>query len=267
MRNFYWSQPALNYGFEYPDPAFPWQLPTDHPDVLAVREEMKKVVRFWMDLGADGFRADMAGALVKYTRFRGDSQSDANRLSGTQTFWREVREILDLEYPGSFMAAEWSHPKSAVEGGFHADFYHWFSGFNDLFQKESWRILNRLSEGHSFFDAEGKGNIVDFLDGYMQQYEAVKARALSVFPWNHDIARISIGRSVRELEMIFAFSITLPGILYILWKRDRNEAALWPAPCGSAYGPRAAHADAVENGPNADFDGARRQSVPSCRFV
>ena len=47
-----------------------------------------------MDLGADGFRADMAGALVKYTRFRGDSQSDANRLSGTQTFWREVREIL-----------------------------------------------------------------------------------------------------------------------------------------------------------------------------
>ena len=260
MRNFYWSQPALNYGFEYPDPAFPWQLPTDHPDVLAVREEMKKVVRFWMDLGADGFRADMAGALVKYTRFRGDSQSDANRLSGTQTFWREVREILDLEYPGSFMAAEWSHPKSAVEGGFHADFYHWFSGFNDLFQKESWRILNRLSEGHSFFDAEGKGNIVDFLDGYMQQYEAVKGKGFVCIPvGNHDIARISIGRSVRELEMIFAFSITLPGIPFIYYGNEIGMRQLYGLPhVEGAYGPRAGARTPMQwkTGPNAGFSTA-----------
>ena len=60
MRNFYWCQPALNFGFSNPDPDQPWQLPTNHPDVLAMREDLKNVLRFWMDMGADGFRADMA---------------------------------------------------------------------------------------------------------------------------------------------------------------------------------------------------------------
>ena len=29
--NFFWSQPALNFGFAEPDPDQPWQLPTTHP--------------------------------------------------------------------------------------------------------------------------------------------------------------------------------------------------------------------------------------------
>lgn len=65
MLNFHYCEPALNYGFALPDPREKWELPTNHSDVLAMREEMQKVFRFWMDLGADGFRADMAGALVK----------------------------------------------------------------------------------------------------------------------------------------------------------------------------------------------------------
>ncbi len=78
LSNFFWNEPALNYGYGRPDPDKPWQLSTRHPDVLALREEMKKVVRFWMDMGADGFRADMAGALVK--------GGDPDRR--TQAFWR-----------------------------------------------------------------------------------------------------------------------------------------------------------------------------------
>ncbi len=92
---------------------------------------------------------------------------------------------MDKKYPGSFMVAEWSHPESALDGGgFHADFFHWFPGYNDLFQKESWRILNGYSEGHSFFDKEGKGSITDFLahvSGPVQQDRA--ARATSSCPW------------------------------------------------------------------------------------
>jgi len=50
----------LNFGFVHPQE--PWELPVDHPDVIAMREELKKVMRFWMgQWGADGFRADMAG--------------------------------------------------------------------------------------------------------------------------------------------------------------------------------------------------------------
>jgi len=35
---------------------------------------VKNVFRFWMDMGADGFRADMAGALVKTAGIEGNQQ-------------------------------------------------------------------------------------------------------------------------------------------------------------------------------------------------
>ena len=74
-----------------------------------------------------------------------------------------IESIFNEEYPDAFMVAEWSLPEAALDGGgFHADFFHWFPGYNDLLQKESWRILNGYSEGHSFFDREGKGYFFAF---------------------------------------------------------------------------------------------------------
>ena len=136
MRNFYWSQPALNYGFAKPE--MDWMLPPDHPDVLKMREEMKNVVRFWMDMGADGFRADMAGALVKNANISGNDQFFNTRDNYTKNFWQEIRDMFDEKYPEAFMVSEWSGPEDALDNAFHADFFHWFAGYNDLTQKESW---------------------------------------------------------------------------------------------------------------------------------
>jgi glycosidase len=239
MRNFYWCQPALNYGFVHPQEA--WELPVDHPDVLAMREEMKKVMRFWMDMGADGFRADMAGALVKNARVTQDDSAFNTRDEGTKKFWREIRQILDKDYPNAFMVSEWSYPESALEAGFHADFYHWFSGYNDLLQKESWRILNGYSEGHSFFDKEGKGNIKNFLDRYLEQYNKTKDKGYICLPLgNHDLSRLNIRRSEHELEMIFAFSFAMPGIPFIYYGNEIGMRQLYGLPyVEGAYKPRA----------------------------
>ncbi|MGA9365422.1 MAG: alpha-amylase family glycosyl hydrolase [Bacteroidota bacterium] len=239
MRNFYWCQPALNYGFVHPQEE--WQLPIDHPDVLAIREEMKKVMRFWMDMGADGFRADMAGALVKNAHLTEDDPSFKTRDEGTKEFWREIRAILDKDYPNAFMVSEWSYPESALEAGFHADFYHWFSGYNDLLQKESWRILNGYSEGHSFFDREGKGNVKNFLDRYLEQYSKTKDKGYICLPLgNHDLSRLNIRRSDRELEMIFAFSLAMPGIPFIYYGNEIGMRQLYDLPqVEGAYKPRA----------------------------
>jgi maltose alpha-D-glucosyltransferase/alpha-amylase len=65
LPNFFFFQPALNYGYAKPDPKKPWQLPVTHPDVQAVRAELRKIMKFWLDLGADGFRVDMASSLVR----------------------------------------------------------------------------------------------------------------------------------------------------------------------------------------------------------
>jgi glycosidase len=240
MRNFYWCQPALNFGFA--NPKHPWQLPMDHLDVLALREELKKVVRFWMDMGADGFRADMAGALVKSENLEGNDQFYRAQAEGTKSFWREIRHILETEYPQGFMVSEWSHPRSSLDGCFHADFHHWFDGFNDLYQKESWRILNGRSEGNSFFDREGKGNIADFLQKYLDQYLPTREKGYVCLPLgNHDLARLSNQRTDDELEMIFAFLLTMPGVPFIYYGNEigmRQLSSDLPHVEG-AYKPRA----------------------------
>jgi maltose alpha-D-glucosyltransferase/alpha-amylase len=211
LSNFFWSEPALNYGFGTPDPKKPWQLPTNHPDVLALRAEMKKVMRFWLDLGADGFRADMASALVKG---RGPHQA-------TNDYWHEVRQILRTDYPQAFTVAEWSDPKGALDDAFNACFIHWIDSFNDLYQKEDWRILSGMSEGHSFFDREGKGDVTRFLRDYMGPYEATRAKGYITIPLgNHDIARINNRRTVDELEMIMAFGLTMPGVPFIYYGNE-----------------------------------------------
>ncbi len=240
MRNFYWSQPALNFGFAKPEAS--WMLPIDHPDVLALQDELKKVLRFWMDMGADGFRADMAGALVKNANIEGNDQFFKTRDEGTKKFWNEIRGIMDKEYPGSFMVAEWSDPESALNGGgFQADFFHWFPGYNDLLQKESWRILNGYSEGHSFFDKEGKGNITNFLKMYMDQYNKTNGKGYILLPLgNHDLSRLNIKRSKKELEMIFAFSIVMPGVPFIYYGNEIGMRQLYNLPyVEGAYKPRA----------------------------
>lgn len=238
MRNFYWSQPALNFGFT--NPTEPWMLPTDHPDVVAMKEELKSILRFWMDMGADGFRADMAGALVKTVYVEGNDQFFNTHENGTRKFWQEIRQLMDSEYPGSVMVAEWSGPKDALDRAFHADFFHWCRGYNDLFQKESWRILNGHSEGHSFFDREGKGNIQAFLDSYMEQYEATKAEGYINIPLgNHDNARINVQRTDKELEMIYAFGLTMPGLPFVYYGNEIGMRQQYGNPnVEGAYPPR-----------------------------
>jgi len=240
MRNFYWNQPALNFGFINPNEE--WMLPIDHPDILALQKELQKVLRFWMDMGADGFRADMAGALVKNSHVTEDDPNYAMRDGGSQKFWKQIRQIIDTDYPQAFMVAEWSYPESALDGGgFHADFFHWFHGYNDLLQKESWRILNGYSEGHSFFDKEGKGDITGFLGSYLEQYRKTVGKGYINLPLgNHDIARLNVERSDDDLEIIFAFSLTMPGIPFIYYGNEIGMRQLYDLPnVEGAYPPRA----------------------------
>ena len=240
MRNFFWSQPSLNFGFAKPEEK--WMLPIDHPDVLELQKELKNVLRFWMDMGASGFRADMAGALVKNANIIGNDQFYSTKDEGSKKFWRDIRSIFDKEYPDAFMVSEWSDPEEALNGGgFHADFFHWFAGYNDLMQKESWRILNGYSDGHSFFDKEGKGDVTNFLRSYLDQYNKTKGKGYILLPLgNHDLARLNIKRTDKELEMIFAFSIVMPGIPFIYYGNEIGMRQLYDLPfVEGAYQPRA----------------------------
>lgn len=253
MNNFFWHQPALNYGYAHPDPRQPWQLPTDHPDVMALKAEMKNVMRFWLDMGCDGFRIDMAGSLVK--------NDDGKE---TSKYWKTVREFLDKEYPGTFTVAEWSYPKDAVKGGFNADFFHWFNGYDDLFQKEKKR--NPSHDGHSFFDSEGKGDISHFLSLYMDQYNGSKELGYISVPFgNHDLIRIkNNGRTDDDMTVIFAFMLTLPGTPFIYNGDEIGMRQLDGLPhIEGSYAGRAGDRTPMQwnNGPNKGFSAARPEKL------
>lgn len=208
MINFFWHQPALNFGYGEPDPLQPWQLKVDHPDVLALRSEMKNILKYWLDLGCDGFRVDMAGSII-----RKDKNGEGYK------FWHEVKDMLDKNYPESFMVSEWSYPKDAIKAGFTADFLHWVPEYENLYRKEAYRTPSGIApDGNSFFDKEGKGDISEFIKVYLEHYNATKNNGyISVPVGNHDLSRININRTDDELEMIFAFSVALPGVPFLYY--------------------------------------------------
>ncbi|EQB68804.1 MAG: hypothetical protein AMDU5_GPLC00007G0120 [Thermoplasmatales archaeon Gpl] len=61
---------------------------------------MKKVIRFWLDRGLDGFRCDAVPYL-----FEREGTSCEN-LPETHEYFREIRKMIDEEYPGRILLAE-----------------------------------------------------------------------------------------------------------------------------------------------------------------
>lgn len=57
-------------------------------------------MRFWIGMGCDGFRVDMAGSLVK-------NDEDGK---GNIALWRKVRAFLDAEFPDAVLVSEWGEP-------------------------------------------------------------------------------------------------------------------------------------------------------------
>ncbi|MGM0931425.1 MAG: maltose alpha-D-glucosyltransferase [Actinomycetota bacterium] len=96
-RQFYWHrffshQPDLNF------------------ENRKVVEAVFDVVRFWLDQGIDGFRADAVPYLFE------EDGTNCENLPATHTFLQELRAMVDAEYPGRVIIAEANQlPHEVVE--------------------------------------------------------------------------------------------------------------------------------------------------------
>lgn len=195
--NFFSTQPALNYGFAHPDK--PWQFAADSPEAMATRQAMKEVMAFWLGMGCDGFRVDMASSLIK-----GDENGKANIA-----LWQDIRAFLDEAYPEAAIISEWGQPDQSLKGGFHMDFLLHFgpSRYLDLFRGE-----------HPYFSREGKGNIKAFVDKYQEYVESTKGEGLICIPSsNHDMARLGGLLDEEEIKLVFAFLMSMPGAPFVYY--------------------------------------------------
>ncbi len=203
--NYFSSQPALNYGFgdiKYPD----WQLPADHPDCKATAEALKDIMRFWMDMGADGFRVDMADSLVKEDKDK----------TYTAKIWKDIREMMDKDYPECALVAEWCYPERAIiDGGFHMDFYldHYGNGYSKLF-----RYLDENRTNKAFFHKSGNGDITEFLEEYVPNFELTKDKGyISFMTNNHDMPRATWYMDKETIKLSHAMIFTMPGVPFLYY--------------------------------------------------
>jgi glycosidase len=200
LANFFYFQPALNYGFAKPAADQPWQQSVDAPGPLETHKELIKIMDFWLGHGVDGFRVDMAFSLAKL---------DPGRKE-TIKLWQDIGQKIRSLYPDMALIAEWGNPEEALAAGFNADFMFHIGvpGYADL-------ILNEKC----FFRRHGGGHIENFLRPYLEQAAKVKGKGLIAIPSaNHDTKRpCSDGRTVKDLKVIFAFLLTWPGAPFIYY--------------------------------------------------
>jgi maltose alpha-D-glucosyltransferase/alpha-amylase len=98
---FYSTQPDLNF---------------DNP---AVRQEMLNVMKYWLDIGIDGFRADAVPYLIER------DGTNCENLPETHAYLKEVRHFLNKNYPDRILLAEanqWPKDVTPYFGDGHNEF-------------------------------------------------------------------------------------------------------------------------------------------------
>lgn len=195
--NFFSHQPALNYGYYKKDPDEPWRQSIEDEGPQNTIKAMMDVMRFWLTMGCDGFRVDMASSLVK----------DDEDSIGTTKIWKKIRKFLDEEFPEAVLIAEWGEPSKSIPAGFHMDFLLQFnsSHYNDLFRCEK-----------PFF--AGNGDVYEFVSKYKENYEKTYKKGLMCIPsGNHDIERLSKTIKGKKLHIAYGFILSMPGAPYIYY--------------------------------------------------
>ena len=199
------SQPDLNW---------------DNPEVMA---DFEKTIKFWIDLGADGFRIDVAHGLAKEDihkdHYDPQGLSDALRLDvlmesekrnkflanipffdrdGVHEIYKEWRKIFDSYGERDIMAVAevWVHPPKRATLYVRPDELHQFFNFD---------VMNAEFNGPIIYDLVSK--MIDLV----KEESAWPTWCLS----NHDCERVASRIGADAARAMALFVLGLPGSAYI----------------------------------------------------
>ncbi|WP_043260732.1 alpha-amylase family glycosyl hydrolase, partial [Streptomyces sp. e14] len=189
-------------------PDFNW----DHP---AVHDEFRSILRFWLDLGIDGFRIDVAHGLVKAEGLPDIGHDEQVKLLGTQAvpyfdqdgvheIYRSWRRILD-EYTGERIAVAEAWTPTVERSALYLRPDELHQAFNFSYLTTGWNAAD----------------LREVIDRSLQAMNAVHAPATWVLS-NHDVVRHSTrlaegdpARGLRRARAATLLMLALPGSAYL----------------------------------------------------
>jgi alpha-glucosidase len=180
-----------------------------------VRDEMKRIIRFWMDMGVDGIRADAVRWISKDPQLRNDPKSKIWKRGDTafdvlehkySRFWKNLfpylRELTDVvaEYDNRIMIFE-DYP----DGNYNTK--EQYLGFYGVNPKVS---MPFIFEGLWMkFDADAFQNFVTEFQGMLDPDSHTPVYCFG----NHDQSRIVTRMGGEEQARLIALlQLTLPGL-------------------------------------------------------
>ena len=226
LPNFYACQPALNFGFENADEANAWKIHYKDERLAPVRREFINIMRYYLDLGVDGFRIDLAASIVKegatfsHDALYDDSEDD---LQGVKWVWEQILGELRRDYKDKVFIAEWVLPQRSIKTcGFDVDFLtHDTPPFNSLYRNEKGTNLvdnDYFVRGFNYFSPDGEGSLKDFTKYIEYLYSTLGNKGLFTSPsGTHDEIRMATGKSPDMVKTIFAFLLTYKQIPFIYY--------------------------------------------------
>ena len=213
--------------FDSTQPDFDWSNP-------AVREEFRRVLRFWLDRGVDGFRVDVAHGLVKAAGLPDYTPDpDAGSMGGQSSdvpFWGQdgVHEIyrdwhrLLAEYEGdrALCAEAWLPTPVETALWVRSDEMH--QAFNFSYLSTGWdaaALRDVVTESLRAYGSVGAPSTW-VLSNHDVVRHASRLALTAENPQGHGIGPSSVGKPIPELGLARARAATtlmlaLPGSAYL----------------------------------------------------
>lgn len=207
-------------------PSLQWQNP-------AVREEIKEVVRFWLNKGVDSFRVDVMNHIGKNPELRNeepaprgkklgeyavgvDNPHDQNKQENLVSHWPQLgdytKELLSvLDEPG------YEHVRFVFED--------WMSALSDDDRLDKLRpdkasVFNFKTLLNTIREKWSAGNFGKLIKQYYTQMENLKGSVPNQVTGNHDVdairTRLGSPQTARAAYLMLA---ALPGAFYT-WQSD-----------------------------------------------
>lgn len=188
-----------------------WEgMPDLNYDTPAVRDEAKKIARFWLDsMGVDGFRLDAVPYLVE----EGDRLANTSR---THTVLHEYASYVHQIAPRAFTVGEvWDSVGAMLP--YYPD------------QLDSYFAFE-LSD--ALLEAVRSGSAKKMFDGYLRLQRAYPPDRWSPFLRNHDQTRTltALGGDMERAKMAATLLLTLPGFPFVYYGEEIGMTGDKPDP-------------------------------------